>query len=257
MTTAEPPFVLAIDVGSPTNIGWATASASVGHANFHEMVDRLAARLVAEGRAAIGFEAPIWTPRRWELGQFTGARGNLERTLRRAWSASAGARVLAAGLGLMPWTFARIAHAAPGARATVSLERWRERGGLFVWEAFVSGNVKRETHAADAIVALDTFMARWPDLQSDIPPEPALNLAVATAMSVGLAVEPDEIGEASIVLAAPAVRSEAAIRPRCLSTVAGNEGPNFRVRAPPATRVAADLSKAVFRRANRPACAAS
>ena len=210
MTAAEPPFVLAIDVGSPANIGWATSSASEGRANFREAVDHIAARLVAEGRAAIGFEAPIWTPRRQELGQFTGARGGVEGTLRRAWTASAGACVLAAGLGLMPWTFTRIAQAAPGARATVNLERWRKRGGLFVWEAFVSGNVKRQTHAADAIIALDTFMARWPDLQSDIPREPALNLAVAAAMSAGLAIERDEIGEASIVLSAPASRSLAA-----------------------------------------------
>ncbi len=207
MTATEPPFVLAIDVGSPANIGWATASASGTIADFREAVDRLAARLVAEGWAALGFEAPVWTPRRQELGRVTRARGGVEGTLRRAWTASAGACVLAAGLGLMPWTFARIAQAAPGARATVNLERWRKRGGLLVWEAFVSGNVKRETHAADAIVALDTFMARWPDLQSDIPPEPALNLAVAAAMSAGLAVERDEIGEASIVLAAPASRS--------------------------------------------------
>src|SRR5271157_5950394 len=68
MTAAEPPFVLAIDVGSPANIGWATSSASEGRANFREAVDHIAARLVAEGRAAIGFEAPIWTPRRQELG---------------------------------------------------------------------------------------------------------------------------------------------------------------------------------------------
>jgi hypothetical protein len=205
---SEPPFVLAIDVGKPANIGWASASASGTCADLPEAVDRLCGRLAADRRAAIGFEAPIWTPRRMELSTFNGARNG--ETM--AWSAGPGASVLASGLGLMSWTFARIAQAASDAKATVSVERWRERGGLLIWEAFVSGAAKGTAHVnlhiADAIVALDTFMSRWPDLRTDIAAEPALNLAVAAAMSAGLTVEPDEIGAAAVVFVAATVAAE-------------------------------------------------
>ena len=99
------------------------------------------------------------------------------------------------------WTFARIAESALVA-ATCRLDRWRERGGLLVWEAFVTGVAKLKTHDDDAGTALDVFMARWPDLRSDIPPEPALNLAIASAMSADSLVQLDELGSAAIVIAA-------------------------------------------------------
>jgi hypothetical protein len=89
-----------------------------------------------------------------------------------------------------------------GARATCKMDRWREHGSLLLWEAFVTETAKLKTHADDAEAALNAFMSRWADLRSDISPEPAVNLAVAAAMSAGLSVEPDEIRIAAIVIAA-------------------------------------------------------
>jgi hypothetical protein len=197
------PFTLAIDVGSPKNVGWASSEHPTEvHTGFDHAISRLAAHLRKEDRATIGFEAPIWTPRRTSLNDFTKARGGVERSLGRAWTAPAGACVLACGLGLMPWVFHRIAKAVPNAKATVGLDRWRERGGLFIWEAFVTGAAKRATHGEDARAALEAFNARWPDLKSDVPAEPALNLAVAAALAAGLDIDTGEIGEPSIVVAA-------------------------------------------------------
>jgi hypothetical protein len=102
----------------------------------------------------------------------------------------------------MTWTFARIAQTVPEAQATIDPVGWRERGGLFVWEAFVTGAAKQKTHADDATTALKAFMARWPDLHSDIPVEAALNLAVAAALSASLSIDLDEIGAPSVVIAA-------------------------------------------------------
>jgi hypothetical protein len=34
----------------------------------------------------------------------------------------------------MPWVFEHITGVAPTAEATICLDRWRERGGLLVWE---------------------------------------------------------------------------------------------------------------------------
>jgi hypothetical protein len=204
MPTPALPFVLAIDVGSPkgNKLGWTDGVAHGGTAEFPEAVDRLGSRLRADGRAAIGFEAPIWAPRRARLTGVTGPRQGIERKLRRPWTAAPGACALATALGLMTWTFARIAQTVPEAPATIDPVGWRERGGLFVWEAFVTGAAKQKTHADDATTALKAFMARWPDLRSDIPVEAALNLAVAAALSAGLSVDLDEIGAPSVVIAA-------------------------------------------------------
>jgi hypothetical protein len=110
--------------------------------------------------------------------------------------------VIALALALMPWVFERIAKSAPRAKATVSLDRLNHRGGLLVWEAFVSGAARRATHGEDARAALEAFEARWPDLASGVPAEPAVNLAVAAARAAGLKLDPDEIGVPSIVVAA-------------------------------------------------------
>jgi hypothetical protein len=195
------PFVVAIDVGSPKSnrLGWAAGSEHGDASTYPSAVDRLAARLLADGGAAIGFEAPLWAPRRERLIDVTGARGDVERKLGKPWTAGAGPTALATCLGIMTWTFARVADAAPGARATCKMDRGREHGGLLLWEA---GTAKLKTHADDAEAALNAFMSRWPDLRSDISAEPAVNLAVAAAMSAGLSVEPDEIGIAAIVIAA-------------------------------------------------------
>jgi hypothetical protein len=101
----------------------------------------------------------------------------------------------------MTWTFGRIAQAVPEAAATIDPAGWRERGGLLIWEAFVTDAIKQKTRADDATTALKAFMARWPDLRSDIPVEAAVNLGVAAALSAGLCVDIDEIGAPSVVIA--------------------------------------------------------
>ena len=64
MAAIEIPFVLAVDVGSPKagRLGWADRAGHGGASEFPGAVDRLATRLRIDGRAAIGFEAPIWAP---------------------------------------------------------------------------------------------------------------------------------------------------------------------------------------------------
>jgi transposase len=68
-------------------------------------------------------EAPIWTPVRAELTRITGRRGG----------------ALAAALAVMPWYLTRIAKGAGPVATSGDLQRFLERSGLFLWEAFVSG----------------------------------------------------------------------------------------------------------------------
>jgi hypothetical protein len=192
----EKPYVLCVDVGGPTKIGWADSEGHDGTgANLGAALDGVTALLGAGRCVALGFEAPIWTPVRVELARITGRRGGVETTYNRAWSAGAGTGALGAALALMPWCLIRIAKGAGPVATTVDLQRFHGGGGLFLWEAFVSGLMKAvgTTHHDDARLACQAFVARWPDLQSDVPGEPALNHAVSSAMAAGLSIQQDEL----------------------------------------------------------------
>jgi hypothetical protein len=57
------PFTLAVDVGNPKNVGWASSEHPTKvQSGFDQAIGLFAAHLREEGCATIGFEAPIWTP---------------------------------------------------------------------------------------------------------------------------------------------------------------------------------------------------
>jgi hypothetical protein len=210
---SEKPYVLCVDVGGPTKIGWADSEGRDGDgANLGTALDGLTALLLAGHRVALGFEAPIWTPVRGELARITGRRGGIETTYNRAWSAGAGSGALGAALALMPWCLNRIAKGAGPVATTIDLQRFLDDGGLFLWEAFVSGVMKvvGTTHHDDARLACEAFVARWPDLRSDIPAEPALNHAVSSAMAAGLSIQRDELVVPALVVG---VTAKTAVEP--------------------------------------------
>ena len=200
---SEKPYVLCVDVGGPEKIGWADVDGEAGTGtNLGEALDRLSARLRTGRRVALGFEAPLWTPARMELARITGRRGGVETKYNRAWSAGAGAGALGAALALMPWCLTRIAKVAGPVATTVDLQRFHEDGGLFLWEAFVSGAMKvvGASHQDDARLACQAFAARWPDLVSDIPAEAAMNHAVSSAMLAGLSINRNELTLSALVV---------------------------------------------------------
>lgn len=209
------PFVLCVDVGGPKKIGWADGEGRDGTgANLADALDRLSRHLSNGGMAALGFEAPIWTPTRTDFDRITGRRGGIETTCNRAWSAGAGIGALGAALALIPWCLVRIRAAGPVV-ATVDLRRFRENGGLFIWEAFVSGPMKvvGTGHHYDARLACQAFIAHWPDLISDIPAEPAINHAVSSAMAAGLSIDPKELVLPALVVG---VTPKTAIEPSAM-----------------------------------------
>ena len=101
----------------------------------------------------------------------------------------------------MPWCFTQIAQRTKERLATTSPIAFQERGGLFVWEAFVSGHAKAATHMDDASLALAAFQARDLRAPSDVSDEPAINLAAAALMATGWTIDPWEIGGAGHVVA--------------------------------------------------------
>jgi hypothetical protein len=197
------PYVLCIDVGGPTKIGWADGDGRHGSGLQLGSALAHAGGLLHQGRpVALGFEAPIWTPRRDELSRITSSRGGAELALRRAWSASAGMCALGAALALMPWCLARLREAAPSVTATTDFDRFAARGGLLIWEAFISGPGKGTSHHDDATIAVSAFTARFPNIISDVPAEPAVNHAAVALTIAGFTIDADEIGRAGLVVAA-------------------------------------------------------
>nr|WP_314188132.1 hypothetical protein [uncultured Brevundimonas sp.] len=194
-------LVIAVDVGGPEKIGWAASSGRSGVGSDLGSVLGEAARALDQAiPVALGFEAPIWTPRREELKRMTSRRLGAEVTFNRAWSAGAGCGALGAALGLMPWCFTQIAQGTKKRLATTSPTAFQERGGLFVWEAFVSGHAKAATHMDDASLALAAFQARDLHAPSDMTGEPAINLAAAALMATGWSIDPWEIAGAGYVV---------------------------------------------------------
>lgn len=196
-------LIIAVDVGGPEKIGWASSNGRSGSGRDLDTILIDAAFALTNGTpVALGFEAPIWTPRREDLKRITSRRLGVEITFNRAWSAGAGCGALGAGLGLMPWCFTQIAALTKERSATTDPAVFAERGaGLFVWEAFVSGAAKALTHMDDAALALAAFQARGLDYPSDVPGEPAVNLAVAALLASGWDVDVGEIGRPSHVVA--------------------------------------------------------
>lgn len=196
-------LVIAIDVGGPEKIGWAGSNGKTGTGRDLDTILHDAAEALTAGTpVALGFEAPIWTPRREDLQRITSRRLGAEITFNRAWSAGAGCGALGAALGLMPWCFARVAQNTECRSATTSPATFLGRGeGIFVWEAFVSGHAKAATHMDDATLALAAFQARDLTVPSDVPGEPAVNLAAAALLASGWRVDPKEIGQAGHVIA--------------------------------------------------------
>jgi hypothetical protein len=200
------PFIFCIDVGSPKNIGWADSDQNAGTGeDLASALDRMTKYLCQGRSVALGFEAPIWTPKRKELAKITGNRGGVEKTQNRAWSAGAGTGALGAALALMPWCFAYIEQLAGSVATTVDLKKFQDVGGLFIWEAFVSGKMKaaNTNHRGDAQLACGAFHERWPDLVSDIPVQPATNHAVSSAWSSGLEINPKELVLSCLVISPP------------------------------------------------------
>lgn len=196
-------LVAAIDVGSPSKMGWASSRGRSGCGDPSDLIADLTDALVLGLPVCLGFEAPLWAPRGRTFDRMTANRGGVEATMRRPWSAGAGCGALAAGLANMAWILESIHKSIGPVDATTQLDRFQAKAsGLFVWEAFVSGDKKASSHEGDAAIAVAAFNRNWPNLASAIDHEPSVNLAAASLLSAGHKVDPDELSLPGLVIAA-------------------------------------------------------
>jgi hypothetical protein len=160
--------VACADVGSmagkQSNFGW---YASTGHGGCYasELVTHLAECLAARRPVALGFECPLFLPLRGDERRLTGARPGEGS---KAWSAAAGCGAMGTGLVQAAFVLQQLREACGPVvpPAFVAWSPFMAAGeGLFLWEAFVTGAGKRESHVADARHAVETFVAALPDVE--------------------------------------------------------------------------------------------
>ena len=163
------------DIGSVKrgNFGWGVVHGDRqrGGNDIGELVDDVVGRLAAGTKVALGFECPLWVPVPDDPRGLTAGRavdGN------KPWSAGAGACALAAGLTETAWILAETRRllVEKGAVPPSAHLDWQQfvgcRTGVYLWEAFVTGEAKakgggKAAHVADAFTACNEFAARLPD----------------------------------------------------------------------------------------------
>jgi hypothetical protein len=163
--------VFCADIGSVKagNFGWAASDANgqelESGSDIRDLAQQIVTHLDSERPACVGFECPLFVPLREEPRRLTeGRTGDGSR----AWSATAGTGALARGLVEVCWILREVRRGLTREVGShLEWEAFTAEGGLFLWEAFVSGGAKPRVegnpHAADAMVAVEAFVDALPD----------------------------------------------------------------------------------------------
>jgi alkylated DNA nucleotide flippase Atl1 len=166
------PVIYAVDIGSIAsgNFGWARIEPEHGSAHVErndgteiaELVDAVALDLDVELRGvALGFECPLFVPVPADpllLGRARVGEGN------RPFSGGPGTAALVTGLVQTAWILRSLHERCPGAAAFLDWDEFARAGsGLYLWEAFVTGDAKAATHVDDALIAATTFRDALPN----------------------------------------------------------------------------------------------
>ncbi len=104
----------------------------------------------------------------------------------RSWSAGAGSGALATGLVQVAWILRELHHRSGATQLHLDWSTFRESGGVYVWEAFVTDRAKAATHVDDAAVAVEAFMTALPDPEQHnavVADEPLSLVGAAAAWS--------------------------------------------------------------------------
>lgn len=201
-------WIFCADIGSVKagRFGWfgVSPNGSSVQGNCIEKLSSVVAEKITSGaKVALGFECPLYVPLRDEPMLLTKARtgeGN------RSWSAGAGCGALATGLVEVTWILKQIRTNTP--KSTAAFLDWkafdRSDRGLFLWEAFVSGNAKGSSHTDDAEIAVQKFHAVLsnPELANAISEQCVLSLIGTCMVRAGWSENVQLLSESCLVIKA-------------------------------------------------------
>jgi hypothetical protein len=208
-----------VDVGSVKrdNLGWAVLEgAELTHGrDLVELVDTVVDAIQRGCQLALGFECPLYVPRRQDPIALTRRRlGEVGVN----WCGGPGGAVLATGLVQVAWLLERLAQRVPQLRGTT---RWAEfeQGAamVWIWEAFVTSKVgpriavsqyrslKGRPHEKDAAAAALLAQKKLGEPgrpESYLGEEPVSSLIGMHLLASGLATDIKLLWEPCVVIAA-------------------------------------------------------
>ncbi len=201
-------WIFCADIGSVKagRFGWFGAGPDgrpVPGSSIEDLASVVAEKITCGEKVALGFECPLYVPLRDDPMLLTKARtgeGN------RSWSAGAGCGALATGLVEVTWLLEQIRTKTP--KSAAAFLNWRafeaSDGGLFLWEAFVSGKAKGSGHAHDAEIAVQTFQATLPNPEpaNAISEQSVLSLIGASMLRTGWSTNAQQLSEHCLVIKA-------------------------------------------------------
>jgi hypothetical protein len=212
MAWTESLQVFCADVGSIARESFAWARRIPGTAEDEEVhqpesIESIAAAVVhviAHGEpVALGFEAPMFVPVPNDPARLGKARPCDAPSP--SWSSNVGASVLATAIVQVPWILRYIHERVPDLRVHVAWPSFAEQqGGLLLWEAFVSGAAKGETHEEDARSGVQAFCEQLPnpgEATAEATERP-LSLMTAAAIWAGFDLAPEDMRRPSLLVRA-------------------------------------------------------
>lgn len=161
--------VFCADIGSiaRNSFAWARRIPGSDSEELHrpESIESLATsvlHVLREGKpVALGFEAPLFIPVPEDSDRLGKARSCDAPSP--AWSSKIGASVFATAMVQIPWTLRFIHDQVPDLQVHLQWSSFAEQQkGLLLWEAFVSGAAKGETHEEDAASGVQAFCEQLP-----------------------------------------------------------------------------------------------
>lgn len=183
--------VFCADIGSIArdSFAWARRIPGSDDEELHrpESIESLAASVVQilrdGGPVALGFEAPLFIPVPENPDRLGKARPCDAPSP--SWSSSVGASVLATAMVQIPWTLRFIHQQVPDLQVHVQWPPFAQRqDGLLLWEAFVSGAAKGQTHEEDARSGVQAFCKQLPNPGDPIATETERPFSVVAAAAI-------------------------------------------------------------------------
>jgi hypothetical protein len=170
---------------------------------IEDLASAVAEQIAEREKVALGFECPLYVPLRDDPMLLTKARtgeGN------RSWSAGAGCGALATGLVEVTWLLENIRAKTPNSVAAFLDWNAFEKavGGLFLWEAFVSGKAKGSGDAQDAEIAVRKFQEALPNPEraDAISEQTVFSLVGASMLRAGWSANVQLLSERCLVIKA-------------------------------------------------------
>lgn len=213
MPWADELQVFCADIGSIArgSFAWARRIPAANQEEVHhaESIEALVIAVVDALRngepVALGFEAPMFVPVPENPNLLGKARPCDAGSP--SWSSQVGASVLATAMVQVPWILDYIRRHLPEVQIHLSWEAFAQaQSGLLLWEAFVSGPAKGETHEADARNGVRAFCDQLPtpgDSDAAATQRP-FSLLAAAAVWAGCDLPLDDLRKPCVVVRAVA-----------------------------------------------------